>query len=190
VPAAGFPGGDSAGGKYRLNYSGSKSMAVTVGSGGGLGLDASLFLNLDGQVAEDVFVEGQLSDQNVPIQPEGNTATLKEVDTKFMRVYGKRYAYTLGDYMLEYGLAGEDRFIAKVQGVESLCARRVPGPWQLVGEPRAVPERYLAGRGRQAAGVLPARARRAQLHHRAGRHRKGLAQRRALEARHRLHHRL
>lgn len=121
--AAGPAGGDSAGGKYRLNYSGSKSMAVTVGSGGGLGLDAALFLDLEGQVAEDVFVEGQLSDQNVPIQPEGNTATLKEVDTKFMRVYGKRYAYTLGDYMLEYGVPGEDRFTAKVQGVDGRYGR-------------------------------------------------------------------
>ena len=127
APATAMPtgpaGGDTAYGKYRLNYSGSKSMAVTVGSGGGLGLDASLFLNLDGQVAEDVFIEGQLSDQNVPIQPEGNTATLKEVDTKFMRVYGKRYAYTLGDYLLDYGVAGEDRFTAKVQGVDGRYAR-------------------------------------------------------------------
>jgi hypothetical protein len=132
--APGFAGSDSAGGKYRLNYSGSKSMAVTVGSGGGMGLDASLFLNLDGQVAEDVFVEGQLSDQNVPIQPEGNTATLKEVDTKFMRVYGKRYAYTLGDYMLEYGVPGEDRFTAKVQGVDGRYARagyQAHGSWSV-----------------------------------------------------------
>lgn len=114
---------DTAYGKYQLNYSGSKSMAVTVGSGGGLGLDASLFLNLNGQVAEDVFVEGQLSDQNVPIQPEGNTATLKEVDTKFMKVYGSHYSYVLGDYLLDHGVAGEDRYTAKVQGVQGSYSR-------------------------------------------------------------------
>lgn len=138
APAAawtsGPAGADTAYGKYRLNYSGSKSMAVTVGSGGGLGLDASLFLNLSGQVAEDVFVEGQLSDQNVPIQPEGNTATLKEVDTKFVRVYGKHYAYTLGDYMLEYGVPGEDRFTAKVQGVDGKYERggyQAHGSWSV-----------------------------------------------------------
>lgn len=108
---------DSLGG-YRLNYSGSKSMAVTMGSGGGVGLDAALFINLEGQVAENVFVEGQLSDQNVPVQPEGNTATLKEVDTKYMRVYGRDYAYILGNYMLDYGVEGEDAFRAKVQGVD------------------------------------------------------------------------
>jgi len=116
--------------KYRLNYSGSKSMAVSMGSGGGLGLDASLFINLDGQVAEDVFIEGQLSDQNVPIQPEGNTATLKEVDTKFIRVYGKHYSYVLGNYLLDFGIAGEDRFTAKVEGVNGYYSR---GPYSLRG---------------------------------------------------------
>jgi hypothetical protein len=114
---------DTAYSKYRLNYSGSKSMAVSLGSGGGLGLDASLFINLEGQIAEDVFVEGQLSDQNVPIQPDGNTATLKEVDTKFMRVYGKHYSYTLGNYLMDYGVAGEDRYTAKVQGVNGAYSR-------------------------------------------------------------------
>ncbi len=125
---------DTGYGRYRLNYSGSKSMAVTVGSGGGLGLDASLFLNLDGQVAEDVFVEGQLSDQNVPIQPEGNTATLKEVDTKYMKVYGSRYAYVLGNYLMEYGVAGEDRFTAKVEGVDGSYRRNgyaLRGSWSV-----------------------------------------------------------
>jgi hypothetical protein len=125
---------DTAYSKYRLNYSGSKSMAVTVGSGGGLGLDASLFLNLNGQVAEDVFVEGQLSDQNVPIQPEGNTATLKEVDTKYVKVFGSHYSYTLGNFMMDHGRAGEDRFTAKVQGVDGAYFRNgyaLHGSWSI-----------------------------------------------------------
>ncbi len=125
---------DTAYSKYQLNYSGSKSMAVTVGSGGGLGLDASLFINLNGQVAQDVFVEGQLSDQNVPIQPEGNTATLKEVDTKYIKVFGSHYAYTLGNYLMDYGAAGEDRFTAKVQGVDGGYFRNgyaLHGSWSL-----------------------------------------------------------
>ncbi len=121
---------DSSASRYRLNYSGSKSMAVSVGSGGGLGLDASLFLNLNGQVAEDVFLEGQLSDQSVPIQPEGNTATLKEVDTKYVKVFGKHYGYVLGDYMLDYGVEGEDRFTAKVEGVKGAYSR---GPYGIRG---------------------------------------------------------
>lgn len=165
-PAA-FASPDTLGG-YRLNYSGSKSMAVTMGSGGGLGLDAALFINLEGQVAEDVFVEGQLSDQNVPVQPEGNTATLKEVDTKYMRVYGRNYSYVLGNYLLDHGLEGEDRFRAKVQGVQAAWRRggyALQGTWSVAegqyasdslrgvdGKQRGY---YLRGRdGRQFITVL------------------------------------
>ena len=131
APGAEWGGRDSLG-AYRLNYSGSKSMAVTLGSGGGLGLDAALYVELEGQVAENVFIEGQLSDQNVPVQPEGNTATLKEVDTKFMRVYGRNYAYVLGKYLLEHGDAGEDAYRAKVEGVEASYLRgenRLQAAW-------------------------------------------------------------
>jgi hypothetical protein len=171
---AGFRSGADAGGagdslgEYRLDYSGSKSMAVTMGSGGGLGLDAALYINLEGQVAGNTFIEGQLSDQNVPVQPEGNTATLKEVDTKFMRVYGSNYSYVLGNYLLDHGVDGEDRYRAKVQGVEGMWKRGqhlVKGSWSLAegqyasdtlrgvdGKQRGY---YLRGRdGRQFITVL------------------------------------
>lgn len=114
----GSSAGESAGEPaYRLDFTGSKSMAVSVGEGGGLGLDATLLLEVKGQLAENVFVEGRLSDQNVPLQPEGNTATLKELDTKYMRIYGRNYDATLGDYELKQGVAGVDAVNARVSGL-------------------------------------------------------------------------
>ncbi len=110
-------------GAYRLDLSGSKSVSVSVGQGGGVGLDAALFVNLNGQVANNVFLEGSLSDQNVPVQPEGSTANLREVDNKYLRVYGKQYEYLLGDYLLGYGRDGEDRFVAKSEGARLRYAR-------------------------------------------------------------------
>ncbi len=103
-------------GAYEIELSGSKSIAVSVGQGGALGLDAALFVNLEGQIAENVWLEGSLSDQNVPVQPEGNTTTLREVDNKYLRVYGRQYEYLLGDYNLEHGRAGEDLFFIQAEG--------------------------------------------------------------------------
>ncbi len=105
-------------GPYHLDYGGSKSLSVAVGNGGGVALDQSLLLDVRGQIAENVFVEGHLSDQNIPIQPEGNTASLKEVDAIFIKVYGQQYGYTLGNYLLDFGSAGTDQYIAKVEGVQ------------------------------------------------------------------------
>ncbi|HAO98767.1 MAG TPA: hypothetical protein DCQ83_01845 [Fibrobacteres bacterium] len=103
-------------GAYHVDFSGSKSLSVTTGQGNGVGVDASLLVNVKGQIAENVFIEGSLSDQNVPVQPQGNTASLREVDNKYLRVYGRQYEYLLGDYFLNYGREGEDRFAIKADG--------------------------------------------------------------------------
>ena len=90
-----------------------------------------------------------------------------------------------------YGVAGEDAYRAKVQGVDG----RLP-PGRLSPQGRLVPgrgpirQRHLAGRGREAAGILPAGAGRPAVHHRAGGHRAHLAERRAAAAGRRLYHRL
>lgn len=118
------------GSEYRLDFNGSKTMAVSVGDGGGLGLDATLRLEVKGQLASNVFVEGRLSDQNVPLQPEGNTATLKELDTKYIRLYGRQYDATLGDFELQHGKDGMDRLNARVAGVRG---RFSPEGWSIHG---------------------------------------------------------
>jgi hypothetical protein len=103
-------------GGYELALSGSKSLAVTAGEGGAVGVDAALFVNVKGQVADNVWIEGTLSDQNTPVQPEGNTTTLREVDVKYVRVYGRQYDYLLGDYLLQHGREGEDRYSIQAEG--------------------------------------------------------------------------
>jgi hypothetical protein len=103
-------------GGYELALSGSKSVAVTAGGGGALGVDAALFVNVNGQIAENVWIEGTLSDQNTPVQPEGNTTTLREVDVKYLRVYGRQYEYLLGDYFLKHGREGEDLYAIQAEG--------------------------------------------------------------------------
>jgi hypothetical protein len=119
VPSFGGGGGARAQpdtGGYELALSGSKSLAVTAGEGGALGVDAALFVNVNGQVSENVWIEGTLSDQNTPVQPEGNTTTLREVDTKYLRVYGRQYEYLLGDYFLRHGREGEDLYSIQAEG--------------------------------------------------------------------------
>jgi|GEM_PF-1841315 len=115
---------------YRLDFSGAKTMSVSLGDGGGLGLDATLKLDVNGQIAENVFVEGRLSDQNVPVLPEGNTATLKELDTKYVRLYGRQYDATLGDFEFRHGREGVDRITSKVSGVQGSYRR---GGWNVEG---------------------------------------------------------
>ncbi len=110
-------------GAYKIDLSGSKSLSVSVGQGGGVGVDASLLVNVKGQLAKNVFLEGSLSDQNMPVQPEGSTASLRAVDSKYLRVYGSQYEYLLGDYLLNYGQEGEDRFSIQADGARASYAQ-------------------------------------------------------------------
>jgi len=103
-------------GAYKLDLSGSKSLTVSSGDGGGVGVDASLLVNVKGQLANNVFLEGSLSDQNAPVQPDGSTASLRAVDNEYLRIYGKQYEYLLGDYQLEYGQDGVDAFAIQADG--------------------------------------------------------------------------
>ncbi|HET9888202.1 MAG TPA: hypothetical protein VFR10_11905, partial [bacterium] len=47
----------------------------------------------------DVRITAQLSDQNVPLQPEGNTQRLEELDEVLVKVESPRAGATLGDFM-------------------------------------------------------------------------------------------
>lgn len=59
---------------------------ISVSPSGGLSLRGGLHLGLQGKLSDNVTVSGTLSDQNIPIQPEGNTQTLDEIDKVYLEV--------------------------------------------------------------------------------------------------------
>ena len=63
-----------------LRVGGSKTFAISMGSQRDLSLEQSLRVNISGQVSPDVEVVALLSDQSSPLQPEGDTQTLEEID--------------------------------------------------------------------------------------------------------------
>ena len=80
-----------------LMVTGSKSITVRSGTGQNLGLDQTLDLAISGKAAEDLTLEGHLSDQNTPVEPEGTTEQLSSLDRIYMKASGNRWSVTLGD---------------------------------------------------------------------------------------------
>lgn len=101
-----------------LKIRGSKTIGLTTNESGGFEVGQALNLSLSGEVVKGITLEGQISDQDIPLQPEGNTATLKEVDQIYISVIGSKYHYTLGDYLLQFGVADEDLIQERVQGMQ------------------------------------------------------------------------
>lgn len=70
---------------------------ISISPSSGISLNGGLQLNLQGQLSENMTVTGTLSDQNTPIQPEGNTQTLDEIDKVYLEVKHPSATIVAGD---------------------------------------------------------------------------------------------
>jgi len=101
-----------------IEKSGTIVRGFTVGTTKDLTLNSGLRLQLSGQIYKNIDVVAALTDENSPIQPEGNTATLQELDKVFIQVKHPNAIGTFGDYELQER-TGEFGFIdRKLQGLE------------------------------------------------------------------------
>lgn len=102
-----------------LRKSGSLVRGVSVGSNQGLRVDSGLRLQLSGNITDDLEITAALTDQNTPIQPEGSTQTLQEIDKVFIKLTGKQFEATLGDYELEFSGTEFAQYRRKLQGASA-----------------------------------------------------------------------
>ncbi|MBL7996327.1 hypothetical protein JNM05_13235 [bacterium] len=97
---------------------GSITRGFTVGSNQDFTLNSGLNVQISGKISDDVTIEASLTDENIPIQPEGNTEKLQEIDKIFVEVNkADNYIATFGDF--EVSLAGTEfgNYSRKLQGV-------------------------------------------------------------------------
>jgi len=101
----------------QLEKSGSITRGVTVGTDRSLKVNSSLNVNVSGKVADNVEVVAALTDQTTPIQPEGTTQNLQEIDKVFVQIKSPHFSAILGDYVLEWPTSEFARYSRKLQGI-------------------------------------------------------------------------
>lgn len=100
-----------------LNITGSKTLSLQVGSNQDMTLEQNLRVNLTGRVGKDVEVTALLTDENSPIQPEGNTTELEELDKILIRIKSPRLQGTFGDFDIHFHETELADYRRDVQGV-------------------------------------------------------------------------
>jgi len=99
-----------------LRKSGTLVRGITIGSDRDLSVESGLNLQVEGRLGRDLDVLALLSDQNTPLQPEGNTATLQEIDKVLIQLQSTHFAATLGDYELGFTGPRFGSYYRKLQG--------------------------------------------------------------------------
>ncbi len=85
-----------------LNISGSKTISFTLSNQNDITFDQTLFLKINGQLYKNMYIESQLSDNQTPITPEGNSKELSNLDKIYIRIYGKQYEFKFGDLEMDF----------------------------------------------------------------------------------------
>jgi hypothetical protein len=98
-----------------LDYSGNYTQGFSLGNNQNLVVNQNFNLNLSGKLG-DIDVSAAMTDNNLPIQAEGNTQQLREFDRIFIQLKKGKSQLTAGDYELRSPNSYFTNYFKKLKG--------------------------------------------------------------------------
>ncbi len=93
------------------------SRGITVGNNQDPAVISSMNLQISGKLNNDLNVQATITDASMPIQPEGNTARIKDFNEIFLKAYNDKFSVEAGDL----AVAGKRHFLVynrQIKGIK------------------------------------------------------------------------
>jgi hypothetical protein len=100
-----------------LDYNGSFTRGLSFGNNQDVVLNSGLNLQISGNITNDIEINAALTDNNIPVQPDGNTQQIQEFDKVYIQIGNKQHEVFMGDFDAQCLNRYFMRFYKRLQGL-------------------------------------------------------------------------